>query len=130
MVRNNGIMSGISQGSRHDHTKSDGKRRPSGSSTSSKLTVKDTKYTIVRSKEDIAELDKVRKIFFENGVNISLKTDSEIYRRLPTEFQVAVKRAIDLDHQVEVLTAELDQLAELRGCFCRILELCKEKRKP
>ena len=129
-MRNNGKKSGISPRSRHDHKKINGKRRPAASSTSAKMTVKDTKYTIVRSKEDIAELDKVRKIFFENGVNLSLKTDSEIYRRLPKEFQVAVKRVQDLDHQVEVLTAELDQLQQLKDSFCRCIELSKEKRKP
>ena len=127
-MRNDGKKVVISPRSRHGPGKKDGKRRPLVSSTSPKLTVKDTKYTIVRSKQDIAELDKVRKIFWENGVNLSLKTDAEVYRVLPKEFQVAVKRVQDLDHQVEELTVKLVQLEDLRSSFCRILELCPRKK--
>jgi hypothetical protein len=127
-MKNDGKKTGISPRSQHDHKKIDGKRRPPASSTSPKLTVKDTKYTIIRSKEDIAELDKVKKIFWENGVNSKLKTDSEIYRMLPYEFEKAVKRVIELDHQVDELTVKLVQLEDLRDHICRILELCKVKK--
>lgn len=127
-MKNDGKKKAISLRSQHDHKNIDGKRRRPVSSTSAKMTVKDTKYTIIRSKEDIAELEKVKKIFWENGVNSKLKTDSEIYRMLPYEFEKAVKRVIELDHQVDELTVKLVQLEDLRTSFYRILELCPRKK--
>jgi hypothetical protein len=128
-MKNDGKKTGISARSRHDHQKIDGKRRLPTSSTSSNLTVKDTKYTIVRSKQDIAELDKIRKMLCEQWPGRSLKTDSEIYRILPNEYQNAVKRTQGLDHQVEVLTAKLARLQQLEDHICRISELCNKKGK-
>ena len=128
-MKNDGKKKAISPGSRRGQRKDNGKKADVDGLQQHKLTAKDTKYTIIRSKEDIAELEKVKKIFWENGVNSKLKTDSEIYRMLPYEFEKAVKRVIELDHQVEVLTAKLDQLEDLRASFCRCIELSKERKK-
>ncbi|HUT00017.1 MAG TPA: hypothetical protein VMY59_06845 [Candidatus Thermoplasmatota archaeon] len=126
-MKNDGKKTGISPRSRHDHKKIDGKRQRPASSTSTKMTAKDTKYTIVRSKQDIAELEKIRKMLCEKWPGRSLKTDSEIYRILPNEYQNAVERTRVLDHQVEVLTANLARLQQLEDHICRILEICKQK---
>jgi hypothetical protein len=123
-----GKKTGISARSRHGPGKINGKRRPPVSSTSPKLTVKDTKYTIVRSRQDIAELEKIREMLCEKWPGRSLKTDSEIYRILPNEYQNAVERIRVLDHQVDELTVKLVQLEDLRSSFCRILELCPRKK--
>ena len=127
-MKNDGKKTGISPRSRHGPGKINGKRQRPASSTSAKLTVKDTKYTIVRSKQDIAELEKIRKMLCEKWPGRSLKTDSEIYRILPTEYQNAVERIRVLDHQVDELTVKLVQLEDLRSSFCRILELCPRKK--
>ena len=127
-MKNDGKKTGISPRSRHYHKKIDGKRQRPASSTSAKMTVKDTKYTIVRSKQDIAELEKIRKMLCEKWPGRSLKTDSEIYRILPNEYQNAVERIRVLDHQVDELTVKLVQLEDLRSSFCRILELCPRKK--
>jgi len=127
-MKNDGKKKAISLRSQHDHKNIDGKRRPPASSTSAKMTVKDTKYTIIRSKQDIANLNKVRKMFCEKWPGRSLKTDSEIYRILPNEYQNAVERTRELDHLVDELTAKLVQLEDLRASFCRILELCPRKK--
>jgi hypothetical protein len=127
-MKNDGKKKAISPRSQHDHKKIDGKRQRPVSSTSSQSTVKDTKYTIARSKQDIAELDKVRKMFCEKWPGRSLKTDSEVYRILPNEYQNAVERTRELDHQVDDLKAKLVQLEDLRSSFCRILELCPRKK--
>jgi len=47
---------------------------------------------------------------------------------LPNEYQNAVERTRELDHQVDELTAKLDQLEDLRSCIYRILELCPRKK--
>lgn len=130
-MRNDGKKTGISTRSQRAAGNFNGKKARPASSTSAKLTVKDTKYTIVRSKQDIVELEKIRKMFCEKWPGRSLKTDSEIYRLLPNEYQNAVEKTQDLDHQVQVLTAELAQLEDLRASFCRIFEICnKKERKP
>ena len=126
-MKNNGIKPGISPRSRHDHRNIDGKGRPSTSPASSK---KPSKYTIVRTQQDIHELEKLREVLRENSGHSRYNTDAEIYRDLPRLYHDAVERASAADHQVSVLTAELAQLDELRRCFCRIIELCKEKKKP
>ena len=125
-MRNNGIKSGISQTSRHGPLKTNGKRRPSGSSINQK---KPSKYTIVRKQKDIEQLEKLRRILKDVYGISNFNTDSEIYRELPRLYLDAVKQSNDHAARCEVLTAELVQLAELRECFCRILELCKAKRK-
>lgn len=127
-MKNDGKKTGISARSRHDHKKINGKRQRPASSTSPKLTVKDTKYTIVRSKQDIAELEKIRKMLCEKWPGRSLKTDSEIYRILPNEYQNAVERIRALDHQVDELTVKLVQLQQLEDHICRILEYIKGKK--
>ena len=124
--RNNGIKLGISAGSRHGPTKKDGKGRPSTSPAAHR---KPSKYTIVRKQPDIELLEKLRRILKDNYGQTRYNTDAEIYRDLPMLYLDAVKQGRDLDHQVEVLTAELAQLEELRSCFCRILELCNKQRK-
>lgn len=125
-MRNNGKTVGISPGSRPGPGKTDGKKRPSRSSTSAK---KPSKYTIIRTPQDIENINKARKQICMNDFSISQNTDSAIYQALPTAYLSAVKKIDDQDLLIRKLTAELDQLGELRSCFCRILELSKEKRK-
>ncbi len=127
-MKNDGKKTGISARSRHDHQNINGKKARPASSTSAKMTAKDTKYTIVRSKQDIEELEKIRKMLCEKWLGRSLKTDSEIYRILPNEYQNAVEKIRVLDHQVDELTVKLVQLEDLRASFCRILELCPRKK--
>lgn len=127
-IKNDGKKKAISPGSGRGQRKSNGKKADVDGLQQHKLTAKDTKYTIVRSRQDIAELEKIRKMFCEKWPGRSLKTDSEIYRILPNEYQNAVERIRELDHQVEVLTAKLDQLQQLEDHICRILEYCKVKK--
>jgi predicted nucleic acid-binding Zn-ribbon protein len=127
-MKNDGKKKAISPGSKHGQRKSNGKKARPASSTSAKMTAKDTKYTIVRSKQDIVELEKIRKMLCEKWPGRSLKTDSAVYRILPTEYQNAVERIRELDHQVDELTVKLVQLEDLRSSFCRILELCPRKK--
>ena len=88
------------------------------------------KYTLWRSKEDIENIAKVRRDLISNTVfyNRSLKTDSEIYKKLPDLYLNAVKKNLELINQVNELTAKLDELEDLRACFCRIFELCEMKK--
>lgn len=126
-MRKDGNSAGISPRSRHDQRNNDGKRRPSGSSTSSK---KPSKYTIIRTPQDIENINKARKWICMNDFSVSTKTDAAIYKALPVTYLNAVETMQQQDLLIRKLTAELGQLAELKGAFCRIFDLCKEKRKP
>jgi len=126
-MRNNGINTRISPRSRPGPGKINGKKRSRTSPASSK---KPLKYTIVRTNQDIHELEKLRRVLKDRYGISRYNTDAEIYRDLPSLYLDAVKHSQDLDHQVEVLTAELGQLQQLKDSFCRCIELSKEKRKP
>jgi len=77
----------------------------------------------------IENIAKVRRDLKANTIfyNRSLKTDSEIYKKLPDLYLNAVKRNHELINQVDDLTAKLDELEDLRASFCRIFELCEMK---
>ena len=105
--------------------KNDGKKGPDDQLQDGKLTVK---YTFERSKDDIKKLAKLRDHLKNEFYHKSYKTDSEIYRNLPDLYLNAVKKNQDLDHQVDDLTAKLEQLEDLRASFCRIFELCEVKK--
>jgi len=90
----------------------------------------DVKYTFVRSKDDIAKLEKLRQ-HLKQEHPYSLKTfntDSEIYREMPDLYLNAVKKNQDLQLAIDELTAKLDQLEDLRTSFCRIFEICEVKK--
>lgn len=95
----------------------DGKKGQFTSSKNDKLTVK---YTLERTKEDIENLQKVKRQF---GIN----TDAKLYRELPKIYLNAVKKNQDLTKALDELTAKLDQLEILRTSLCRIFEICKEE---
>jgi len=110
--------------SKNGPSKNDGKGKQDLATRSQKLTAK---YTIWRSKEDVKKLEKVRKFLESEYSYKSYKADSKIYKGLPDLFLNAVKKNTQLVLQVEQLTAKLDQLEDLRACFCRIFELCEIK---
>ena len=87
------------------------------------------KYTIERSDEDLAIIDKLRKHLQDNQSSSwkSYNTDSEIYRDLPGLYFDAVKRMQQLQLAIDELTAKLDVLEDLRSSICRIMEICKEE---
>lgn len=124
-MRNDGKTSGISPGSRRNPSKSDGKRRPSTSPAEHR---KPSKYTIVRTQQDIDQLEKLRGILKDVYGQGRYNTDSEIYRELPRLYLDAVKQSNDHATRCDVLTAELDQLEDLRTSFCRCMELSKERK--
>jgi ribosome-associated translation inhibitor RaiA len=103
----------------------DGKKGHVDQLQNSKSTVK---YTFERTKKDIENLEKVRRHlksnYFHGSYSKSFNTDSEIYRELPNIYLNAVKEKQDLQLAIDELTAKLDQLEDLRSCFCRIFELC------
>ncbi len=103
--------------------KNDGKKGGAGCSTSSKSP---SKYTIVRSPEDIALIENVRKMLKQDHPFESYKTDSEVYRLLPTLYTNAVKEGLQQLRKIEELTAKLTELEDLRTSFCRIFEICKK----
>ena len=118
--------------SRSSAGKNDGKKGPGDQLQHNKMTAKpiDVKYTFVRSKDDIAKLEKLRQ-YLKQEHPYSLKTfntDSEIYREMPDLYLNAVKQIQDLQLAIDELTAKLDQLEDLRSCFCRIFELCEVKK--
>lgn len=101
-----------------------GKTLLQGAQLQPKSTVK---YTIERTSEDIKNIDKIRKYLEINNFNNSYKSDSKIYRELPSLFLNAVKEKQDLQLAIDELTAKLDQLEDLQSCFCRIFKLCEMK---
>ena len=111
--------------SRSSAEKNDGKSKQDLATRPQKMTAK---YTIWRSKEDIAKINKVRKFLeFEYSYK-SYKADSKIYKGLPDLFLNAVKKIDDQQLIIDELTAKLDQLEDLRTCFCRIFEICEMKK--
>ena len=86
------------------------------------------KYTLWRSEEDFENLERVRESLYTGFDNKLYVTDSKMYKALPDLYLNAVKRIQDLDHQVDELTAKLDQLEDLRTHVCRIFEICKVKK--
>ena len=87
-----------------------------------------SKYTLWRSKEDVKNLERLRESLDTEFDNKSYVTDSKLYKDLPELYLNAVKKTQDLDHQVDVLTAKLDELEILRASFCRIIEICGVKK--
>jgi len=105
--------------------KNDGKSKQDLATRSQKMTAK---YTIWRSKEDIAKINKVRKFLeFEYSYK-SYKADSKIYKGLPDLFLNAVKKVSDQQLAIDELTAKLDRLEDLRTSLCRIFEICEMKK--
>lgn len=124
-MRIDGKKSGISPRSRHGPMKKDGKGRPSTSPATKKLP---SKYTIVRTREDVNQLEKMRRILKDIYGQSRYNTDSEIYRDLPQLYLIAVKEAHDQQLANEELTAKLVQLEDLRTLICRISEYAKGKK--
>ena len=122
-TKNDGKRKQISTRSRRPAGKSDGNKGPADQLQHSKLTVK---YTFERTKEDIANLEKVRRSLKLSFFSKSYVTGSEIYRDLPLLYLDAVKTIDDQILQQDELTAKLQQLDELRAHICRISEICKE----
>lgn len=119
--------------SRTGPAKNNGKRGPDDQLQHNKTTAKpiDVKYTFVRSKGDIAKLEKLRQ-YLKQEHQHSLKrfnTDSEIYREMPDLYFNAVKTIADQQLELDQLTAKLDVLEDLRTCFCRIFEICDMKEE-
>jgi len=118
--------------SRSSAGNNDGKKGPGDQLQHNKLTAKpiDVKYTFVRSKDDIAKLEKLRQ-HLKQEHPYSLKTfntDSEIYREMPDLYLNAVKKIHDQDLAIDELTAKLDQLQQIKDHFCRIFEICEMKK--
>ena len=86
------------------------------------------KYTLWRKKEDIEKIEKLRKELQHRFFALSFNTDSEIYKKLPDLYQNAVKKNVQLQRQVDDLTAKLATLEDLRTAFCRIFEICEMKK--
>ena len=118
--------------SRSPAGKNNGKKGPGDQQLHSKKTAKpiDVKYTFVRSKDDIAKLEKLRQCLKQEHHSLKrFNTDSEIYREMPDLYFNAVKRIDDQQLEVDQLTAKLDVLEDLRACFCRIFKICNEKEE-
>ena len=101
--------------------KNDGKKGPGDQLQQDKMTVK---YTFERTKEDVENIERVRRSLNTKFFSKYQKADSKIYRDLPDLYLNAVKREQDLQLVIDELTAKLRQLEDLRTSFCRILELC------
>lgn len=92
--------------------------------------VKIKKYTIERTLDDIKNIDKIRKYLEQNGPYYkSFKSDSKIYRELPNLFLNTVKDNHQLQQDLDKLTVKLQDLDDLKSCFYRINEICKEVKK-
>lgn len=124
--QNDGNKTKKSHRSRTPAGKKDGIVGPADQLANGKTTAK---YTFERTKEDVENIEKLRKHLQNNQCSSwkSYNTDSEIYRDLPDLYFDAVNHVQQLDLQVEELTAKLDQLQQLRSSFCRIIEICKEE---
>lgn len=124
--QNDGNKTKISHRYRTPAGKKDGKTGLSDQLQNGKTTVK---YTFERTKEDVENIEKLRKHLQNNQCSSwkSYNTDSEIYRDLPGLYFDAVNHVQQLDLQMEELTAKLDQLQQLRSSFCRIMEICKQE---
>lgn len=85
-------------------------------------------YTFKRSKQDLKVLEKLRDHLKTEFFNKKYNTDSEIYRDLPNLYLNAVDSIRDLDHQVDVLTAKLEEFEDIRTLFKRVFELCGVKK--
>lgn len=103
--------------------KNDGKKGPGDQLQHNKMTVK---YTFERTKEDVENIERVRRHLSTKFFSKYQKADSKIYRDLPDLYLNAVKREQELQLAIDELTAKLDVLEDLRTSFCRILELCTE----
>ena len=101
--------------------KKDGKKGPGDQLQNGKLTVK---YTFERTKEDVENIERVRRHLNTMFSSKYQKADSKIYRDLPDLYLNAVKKQQELQLAIDELTAKLGQLEDLRTSFCRILELC------
>ena len=104
--------------------KNDGKKGPGDQRLDCKLTAK---YTLWRSKEDVAKIEKLKNFLNDKSAR-SFNTDSQIYKELPDLYLNAVKKVSDQQLAIDELTAKLDQLEDLRTCFCRIFEICEVKK--
>jgi len=93
--------------------------------TSKKIAVK---YTLWRKKEDVANIEKLKRILKAKYGDHVFNTDSEIYKKIPELYSNAVKKNQVLQLAIDELTAKLDQLEDLRTCFCRIFEICEMKK--
>jgi len=124
--KNDGKKKQRSTGSRTLGGKKDGKKCLGDQLQDGKLTVK---YTFERTKEDVENIEKLRKHLQNNQCSSwkSYNMDSEIYRDLPGLYFDAVNHVQQLDLQVDELTAKLQQLDVLKGAFCRIFEICKDE---
>ena len=111
--------------SRNGPVKNDGNDSQIQTSSSNNSKKNAVKYTLWRKKEDIEKIKKLRDHLQKKYFGISFNTDSEIYKKLPDLYLNAVKRNHELINQVDVLTAKLDELEDLRASFCRIFELCE-----
>jgi len=105
--------------------KNDGKGKQDLAARSQKMTAK---YTLWRSKEDVAKIEKLKNFLNDKSAR-SFNTDSQIYKELPDLYLNAVKKDVQLQRQVDDLTAKLATLEDLRTSFCRIFEICEMKKK-
>ncbi len=104
--------------------KNDGKKGSGDQLQHNKMTAK---YTLWRSKEDVAKIEKLKNFLNDKSAR-SFNTDSQIYKELPDLYLNAVKKVSDQQLAINELTAKLDQLEDLRTSFCRIFEICEMKK--
>lgn len=81
-----------------------------------------SKYTIMRSQQDVKDLDQMIRQHNEKHPWASINTHSQAYKKLPSMYADAVKMIHDQDLQIQELTAKLHQLQDLEAAFCRILD--------
>ncbi|MCK5030132.1 MAG: hypothetical protein KAR64_01570 [Thermoplasmatales archaeon] len=107
--------------------KNDGKVSQIHAGSNAKSKKNAVKYTLWRSKEDVAKIEKLKNFLNDKSAR-SFNTDSQIYKELPDLYLNAVKKNVQLQRQVDELTAKLATLEDLRTSFCRIFEICEMKK--
>lgn len=75
-------------------------------------------YTITRSKEDIKNIEAVKK-----QLDLGKITDSKIYRLLPEIYLNAVKQIKTQDLMIQELQAKTDRLLQLKNYICGIKDM-------
>lgn len=111
--------------SRSPAGKNDGKVSQVHAGSNAKSKKNDGKYTLWRSNEDIEKFEKLKRYLKDVYGQDRYNTDSQIYKELPDLYLNAVKKDVQLQHQVDDLTAKLATLEDLRTSFCRIFEICE-----
>lgn len=85
----------------------------------------ETKYAILRSKEDIKKLKEVKDLL--NEEKEFYVTDSSVYRDLPDLYLFAVKTTDQLRREIQDLTAKVEDYGRLQEHINGILDFCKVK---